>query len=101
MKFKAMASCRLHPDHKSSYHHKENGCGFGRNSIRHAYGNGNQNYICTDIVDGTSWNVDITYSGKILKSGGRNAYPYFDDDEDVFGYFLKAVSTLVGGLTFL
>lgn len=57
-------------------------------------------YNCTDIMDGTSWNVDIAYSGKILKSGGRNAYPYFDDDEDVFGYFLKAVSTLVGGLTF-
>jgi len=59
-----------------------------------------ENYNCTNIVDGTSWNVDIAYSGKILTSGGRNAYPYFDDNEDVFGYFLKAVSTLLGGLTF-
>ena len=55
-----------------------------------------ENYNCTDIVGGTSWNVDIEYSGKILSSGGRNAYP----DEDVFGYFLKAVSSLLGGLTF-
>ncbi len=58
------------------------------------------NYECNDIMDGTSWNVDIAYSGKILKSGGRNAYPYFDDDEDVFSCFLKAVSTLMNGATF-
>lgn len=53
-----------------------------------------ESYLNPDIVDGTSWNVQIKYNDKSIESGGSNATP------PEFHIFLKAVSELVGGKTF-
>ena len=58
-------------------------------------------------TDGTNWTVDLKYPDKGISSGGSNNFPgeeaYNEDDEDddtYFDEFLRAVSRLLGGLTF-
>ena len=51
-------------------------------------------YCDRDIVDGTSWSVELRKGPLKLTSSGNNAYPR------KFREFLKAVQSLIGGLPF-
>jgi len=64
-------------------------------------------------TDGTNWTVDLKYPDKGISSGGSNNFPSEeaynedddtyneDEDEDTyFDEFLRAVSRLLGSLTF-
>ena len=57
-------------------------------------------------TDGTNWTVDLKYPDKGISSGGSNNFPgeeayNEDEDEDTyFNEFLRAVSGLLGSLTF-
>lgn len=55
-----------------------------------------------DIVDGTSWKIDIKYGDNEVLSSGTNAYPPSSKIEvsEEFSRFCKAVSELLGGSEF-
>lgn len=59
-------------------------------------------YKCEDVLDGTSWAVDIRYSDKQITSEGSNAYPGSEEPAGSadFRSFLSAVRGLIGGLEF-
>lgn len=59
-------------------------------------------YANEGIVDGTSWKVEIEYSGRRIESAGLNAYPSADrpGGKDPFNEFCIAVSRLIGGRAF-
>jgi len=46
------------------------------------------------VCDGTSWELEIDYNGKTLKTSGSNAYPV------QFEIFLKAIQGLIEGKDF-
>jgi hypothetical protein len=48
------------------------------------------------ICDGTSWILELEHHGRIIKSGGKNAYPDGDHPGPQFNAFLHAVEALVG-----
>ena len=53
-------------------------------------------------TDGTSWSIHLEYSGRVLRSGGSNAYPGTRDLEPSpeFRKYLAAVRSLLGGKRF-
>jgi len=55
-----------------------------------------------DILDGTSWKIDIKYGDKEILSSGTNAYPPYSKIEvsEEFSRFCNAVSELLGGSEF-
>ena len=54
-------------------------------------------YDNPDIMDGTSWSVDIEYGDKRCNSSGSNSYP----DGNRFDTFLAAVRDLMGSVAFV
>jgi hypothetical protein len=65
-------------------------------------------YSNHDILDGTSWGIEIEYADRAVKSGGANGYPDADgkpgDKEGrktkTFQAFSEAIKKLVGGRDF-
>lgn len=51
-------------------------------------------YCNSDILDGTSWSIDIEWKYKTILSSGTNSYP------DNFESFLMAVRQLIGNRDF-
>jgi hypothetical protein len=58
-----------------------------------------EEYETEGVMDGTGWSLEVEYNGRVLETGGSNAYPP-DGKMNVskqFSRFLKAVSKLAGG----
>ena len=60
------------------------------------------NYIDHDVLDGTQWRVEITYSNRSITAEGSNAYPGSSGPEisTQFRRFLEAVRKLINGKPF-
>lgn len=46
------------------------------------------------IMDGTQWDLQLSYPDRVIRSSGSNEYP------ENFDAFLRAVRALIGGLEF-